>query len=227
MNHPLDNVIWQALTTRQANFSETCGDARRFMREVTLLSAFREANDQGYASLADLAGPGGTTALFLDNPYKARKGWEVISTAPLLQMVCGNGGIAASASSLEITELGPQNSGEMIALTSLTKPGPFGKRTYELGNYVGIRQNGKLLAMSGQRLQVPGYTEVSAVCTHPEHTGNGYAAALMLQVMHRIRQRGETPFLHVRGDNARAIALYERLGFRIRKRGYYAVLRRL
>jgi predicted GNAT family acetyltransferase len=84
-----------------------------------------------------------------------------------------------------------------------------------------------LVAMSGQRLQVPGYTEVSAVCTHPEHTGKGYAAALMLEVMRRIRDRGETPFLHVRGDNSRAIALYERLGFRARKRGYYAVLRKV
>lgn len=226
MDHPLENVIWNALTTRQTRFAETCGDARRFVREVTLLSAFREPGDEGYESLAELVGVSGTAGLFLDEPYQPRNGWEVISTAPLTQMVCADGINTDSHAACEMVELGAQDSADMIELTSLTKPGPFGKRTHELGNYLGIRKNSKLLAMSGQRLQVPGYTEVSAVCTHPEHTGKGYAAALMREVMRRIRQRGETPFLHVRGDNARAIALYERLGFRIRKRGYYAVLRK-
>ncbi len=226
MDHPLENVIWQALTSRQAQFAEARGEARRFWCEVTLLSAFREPSDSGYESLAELAGPNGTAALFLDDAYEARRGWEVIATAPLLQMVCENGA-AARDPAFEILDLGSQDSAEMIELTALTKPGPFGKRTHELGNYVGIRQNGRLVAMSGQRLQVPGYTEVSAVCTHPEHTGKGYAAALILEVMRRIRDRGETPFLHVRGDNSRAIALYERLGFGARKRGYYAILRKV
>lgn len=224
--HPLENVIWHALTTRQAHFAEACGEARRFMREVTLLSAFPEPSDQGYESLAELVGLGGTAALFLDDPYPGRSGWEIIATAPLLQMISENGGPPPHSSD-EMIELGPQDSAEMIELTALTKPGPFGRRTHELGNYVGIRKDGKLVAMSGERLKVPGYTEVSAVCTHPEHTGKGYAAALMLEIVCRIRQRGETPFLHVRGDNARAIALYEHLGFRTRKRGYYAVLRRV
>lgn len=227
MDHPLENVIWQALTTRQAPFAETCGEARRFLREVTLLSAFREPSDNGYASLAELAGPNGTTALFLDDPYEARSGWEVIATAPLLQMACDDRvALPTHDDSLpRIIRLGPADSAEMIELTALTKPGPFGKRTHELGNYFGIRNGGRLIAMSGERLKVPGFTEVSAVCTHPEHTGNGYAALLMTEVIRRIRERGETAFLHVRGDNTRAIALYERMGFRIRKRGYYAVLR--
>jgi predicted GNAT family acetyltransferase len=114
----------------------------------------------------------------------------------------------------------------MVELTALTKPGPFGKRTHELGYYVGIRDNGKLVAMAGERLKVPGYTEVSAVCTHPDHLGKGYAGALMLEVMRAIRERGETPFLHVRSNNARAIGIYERLGFRKRWEGHYAILRR-
>lgn len=228
MGHPLENVIWQALTTRQAHFAEACGEARRFMREVTLLSAFQEASDRGYESLAELVGSGGTAAVFLDQPYQERRDWELIATAPLLQMISENcGALKNTLLPHEILELGPQDSADMIELTSLTKPGPFGKRTHELGNYVGIRKNGKLVAMSGERLKVSGYAELSAVCTHPEHTGNGYAAALMLEVVRRIRERGETPFLHVRGDNTRAIALYERLGFRIRKRGYYAVLRKV
>jgi predicted GNAT family acetyltransferase len=125
-----------------------------------------------------------------------------------------------------IIELGPKDSAEMIELTSLTKPGPFSTRTHELGLYLGIRDGGKLVAMSGERLKVPGHTEVSAVCTHPEHTGKGYARILMTAVMKQIRDRGETPFLHVRGDNARAIEIYEQLGFRIRKRRHFAVLRK-
>ena len=89
----------------------------------------------------------------------------------------------------------------MLELTALTKPGPFGTRTHELGTYIGLREEGKLVAMAGERLKVPGYTEISAVCTHPEHNGKGYAGLLMTEIMRRIRERGETAFLHVRQDN--------------------------
>jgi predicted GNAT family acetyltransferase len=112
-----------------------------------------------------------------------------------------------------------------VALATLTKPGPFGSRTHELGTYVGIRSKGKLVAMSGERLKVPGYTEVSAVCTHPDHAGKGYARILMTEIMRGIRERGEIPMLHVRRDNTRAVALYERLGFKTRTVVHYAVLR--
>jgi predicted GNAT family acetyltransferase len=97
-----------------------------------------------------------------------------------------------------LVELNTTLSPEMIELTALTKPGPFDKRTHELGTYLGIFREKKLVAMAGERLKVPGYTEVSAVCTHPQHTGHGYARVLMCEVMRRIRERGETPFLHVR-----------------------------
>lgn len=222
--HPLDNVIWNALTTRQAPFAESCGVARRFVREITLLSAFAEEDDDGYRSLAELAGPGGTAGIFLDAPYEPRDGWTWIAGAPLVQMVHQNGQLLPDRAAT-IIQLGPQDSPEMMELTALTKPGPFGSRTHELGAYVGVKLEGKLVAMAGERLKVPGHTEVSAVCTHPNHTGKGYAALLMKEVMSGIFERGETPFLHVRGDNKRAIALYERLGFRVRKVGHYAVLR--
>jgi ribosomal protein S18 acetylase RimI-like enzyme len=227
--HPLHNIIWQGLTTRQVHFAESCGEARRFPREVTLLSAFQEPSDKGYESLAELVGSGGTAALFLDEPHQPRPGWELIADRPLLQMVFANGGIPAPVPGEHsaIVELGQPDSPEMVELASLTKPGPFASRTHELGTYVGIRDETKLVAMAGERLKLPGHTEVSAVCTHPEHTGHGYAAILMTEVMRRIVARGETPLLHVREDNVRAFSLYERLGFRTRVRLHLAVLRRL
>jgi ribosomal protein S18 acetylase RimI-like enzyme len=227
--HPLDNVIWQALTTRDAQFAESFDEARRFVREVGPLGAFCEHGPRGYASLAGLVGPGGTVGLFLDAPYEEQAGWSFVVGAPLLQMVADNGPApqAQPDSRMEIVELGTQDSAEMIELTGLTKPGPFGPRTHELGTYLGIRNEGKLVAMSGERLKVPDHTEVSAVCTHPEHTGKGYAGILMTEVMKRIRDRGETPFLHVRQDNVRAIEIYRRVGFRERKLGHFAVLRKV
>ncbi len=227
--HPLDNVIWQALTTRHTQFAESHDDARRFVREVGPLGAFREEGLHGYESLAGLVGAGGTVGLFLDEPYADRPGWEFVVGAPLLQMIADNDARAESQPdpNLQLIPLGDKDSPEMIELTSLTKPGPFGTRTHELGTYLGIRKNGKLVAMAGERLKVPGHTEVSAVCTHPEHTGNGYARVLMTEIMRGIRNRGETPFLHVRGDNSRAIEIYKLLGFRERKLGHFAVLRKL
>ena len=226
--HPLDNVIWQALTTRQENFAESFLDARRFFRDVTSLGAFQDPTDQGYESLAGLLGAGGTVALFLEKPYEPRPGWNLVADAPLLQMVCDDGAFVSSErdSASAIVELTPADSPEMVELAALTKPGPFGTRTHEMGMYLGIRHEGKLVAMSGERLKVPGYTEVSAVCTHPEHTGKGYAGTLMMEVMRQIRQRGEVPFLHVRQDNVRAIALYKRLGIAERAVLYLAVIKK-
>jgi len=227
--HALDNVIWQALTTRQTEFAEVVGRARRFVPAVTSLTAFSEPNAEGYASLAGLVGSGGTAAVFLDNPFIEREGWKAVGGAPLLEMVSENAvsALVNPARSLpQITELGLQDSPDMVKLAALTRPGPFGSRTHELGTYLGIRSEGKLVAMAGERLKVPGYTEVSAVCTHPEHTGKGSAQVLMTELMRRIRRRGETPFLHVREDNLRAVHIYERLGFGVRVVLHYVLLRR-
>jgi len=226
--HPLDNVIWQALTTRDAQFAESFEEARRFVREVGPLGAFREHGERGYESLAGLVGSGGTVGLFLDDPYEPRAGWSFVVGAPLLQMIADNGTAPQAGPNGHdaLIELGTPDSAEMIELTAMTKPGPFSTRTHELGTYLGIRKDGKLVAMAGERLKVPGHTEVSAVCTHPGHTGKGYAGVLMAEVMKRIRERGETPFLHVRQDNVRAIEVYKRVGFRERKLGHFAVLRK-
>jgi len=226
--HPLDNVIWQALTTRQAGFAQASASARKFVSDVSPLSAFGDGEADGFESLAVLLGDKDVGVVFLNHPYEAREGWEWIAGAPLVQMVYDNGTEAVTHSNgkHELVELGLRDSLAMIELTHLTKPGPFGRRTHELGTYLGIRRGTKLVAMAGERLKVPGFTEVSAVCTHPDYLGRGYAGALMLEAMRRIRDRGETPFLHVRGDNDRASALYERLGFRTRWTGHFAVLKK-
>ena len=224
--HPLDNVIWQALTTRQSQFAEGSANARRFVREVSPLSGFEEPSEANYAALAALVGDGATTAVFLDQPFTQRPGWEFIVGAPLVQMVCDKPAPFPASNGHAILELGSSDSPEMLELTALTKPGPFGTRTHELGTYLGIRDGGRLAAMAGERLKVPGFTEISAVCTHPEHTGKSYARLLMSEIINRIRARSETPFLHVRQDNTRAVAVYELLGFRARKLLHFAVLRR-
>jgi ribosomal protein S18 acetylase RimI-like enzyme len=223
--HPLDNVIWQALTTRQSEFAETFNQARRFPREVNGLTALQEPDAEGYACLSQLVGKGSTSLLSLAKPYEPQPGWELVLAFPGLQMVCETD-LLPARSELEIVELSLQDSPEMVELATLTKPGPFGARTHELGTYLGIRREGKLVAMAGERLKVPGYTEVSAVCTHPEHTGKGYAQALMTEVMRRIREREETSFLHVRQDNTRAVGIYEKLGFRTRKVVHFVIIRR-
>jgi predicted GNAT family acetyltransferase len=227
--HPLDNVIWKALTTRQAQFAERHDQACRFIPEVASLAAFLEPTARGYESLAGLVEAGKTVALSLTEPYEPRQGWQLVAAALMPQMVHEGDSPpdVSPEADHDIIELGVADTSEMMALTALTKPGPFNKRTHELGTYLGIRRERKLIAMAGERLKVTGYTEVSAVCTHPDHVGHGYARILMSEVMARICRRGETAFLHVRGDNVRAIELYRRLGFGRRIVSHLAILRKL
>jgi ribosomal protein S18 acetylase RimI-like enzyme len=214
--HPLDPVIWNALTGPQANMAEVAGTARRFPPAVTTLGALAEPNEEGFASLARLQKPGELTALFLDELPTLLPGWKLAYTTPLAQMV--HEGPLPAAKSNGFVMLGPADAAEMLALAQLTQPGPFGTRTGELGDFIGVRDaSGKLVAMSGVRLHPAGFVEISAVCTHPDHLGKGYAATLMTEIMARIRSRGETPFLHVRENNTRAVQLYERLGFKLRR----------
>src|SRR3954468_3768446 len=214
--HPLDPIIWNALTGPQVGFAEVAGTARRFPPAVTALGALAEVNEEGFASLARLQKQGETTALFLEEQPALPNGWKMVHTTLLAQMV--HEGTSAVASRDGFVTLGLADAAEMLALAQLAQPGPFGMRTGELGDFIGVRDaNGRLIAMTGVRLHVPGFTEISAVCTHPDHLGKGYAGSLMLEMMSRIRRRGETPMLHVRSNNTRAIQLYERLGFKQRR----------
>jgi predicted GNAT family acetyltransferase len=126
-----------------------------------------------------------------------------------------------------IVPLGEADAGEMLALATLTKPGPFRARTHTMGNFVGIRDGARLVAMGGERLATDGYTEVTALCTHPDYRGRGYGEALLRAVGQRILDAGSTPFLHVYASNASAIALYGRMGFTIRSRVTHAIWNRV
>src|ERR1700730_12416022 len=228
--HPLDNPIWRALTTCQAHFAKTGKLARRFPNEVTSLGGFLEPSQEGYDSLASILDDVNATGLLFDSPQTPPPGWTVVAGGALLQMIHENGRTAVSStpvfSASEIVEMASADAPEMLALAQLTKPGPFGLRTRELRTYLVIGQGGRLASMAGERLRIPGYTEISAVGTHPDHLGRGYAAALMSTLMERVYGRGKVPFLHVREDNTRAIALYERLGFKKRVLLHFAVVRK-
>ena len=225
--HLLDNPIWSALTTRQAHFAESFGPMRRFPPDVSPLGGFEKFDDEAIGTLRALLASGGSAGLFMPDRIDAPAGLEIMIGGELLQMIMDNDAkLPAIERAHDFVELGDADVPEMLALTALTKPGPFVTRTREMGTYLGIRKSGKLVAMAGERLKLPGYTEISAVCTHPEHTGRGHAGLLMTEVMRRILARGETPFLHTREDNVRAIELYQRLGFRTRLRSHLALLRR-
>jgi ribosomal protein S18 acetylase RimI-like enzyme len=223
--HPLDNPIFNALGTCQANFAETYGVVRRFPPEVTPLGGFAEPNAEGFAAVRGLLAAGGGLGLFLPKRMDAPPGLEIMLEGALLQMILENGNHSPPSKAHPFIELGPADVPEMVELATLTKPGPFGTRTREMGTYLGVRKDGKLVAMAGERLKLPGYTEISAVCTHPDHLGHGYAGFLMTILAERIRERGEVPFLDVRPENTRAVQLYERLGFKRRLLYHYAVFR--
>jgi predicted GNAT family acetyltransferase len=142
-------------------------------------------------------------------------------------MICNAPGSEERARNATMPAIRELNAGDvpaMLALTELTEPGPFRTRTHELGKFYGVFESDRLLAMAGQRLSLPGFVEVSAVCTHPDARGRGYARALMSAVMRDIRQRGRIPFLHAFADNP-AIRIYESLGFRLRRTFHLAVLK--
>jgi predicted GNAT family acetyltransferase len=221
--HILDRPALAALRTRHSSLAQSKGRALRYDPDV---APFIVAEDNDDASLADLGGliDAGRFAIMLQRERSPLPPGAAVELATEgVQMIAA---ALAPPQELHFIPLADADAPEMVALAALTKPGPFLPRTHELGGYIGIRDNGRLVAMAGERLKVPGYTEVSAVCTHPDYRGRGYAGALTLAVAHRIVARGETPFLHTFASNVNAIRLYEKLGFVLRTPMTVTVLRR-
>jgi GNAT superfamily N-acetyltransferase len=224
----LDNPVWNALTTQQRGFAVGNGLARRFPASIGPLSGLIEQTDAAYNDLRSLTNPDGVAALFLEAPPQPRRGWSPVRGGLMAQMIWSSGNEPSAAplsTNTLLRRLTLDDVSPMVELAHLTEPGPFGVRTHELGNFFGIFEAGRLMAMAGQRLHLPGFAEVSAVCTHPDARGRGYARALMSEVMADILSRGETPFLHVFADNYSAIRVYEGLGFSWRRSLHLAVLK--
>ncbi|MFE9609780.1 GNAT family N-acetyltransferase [Streptomyces sp. NPDC006012] len=220
--HVLDNPALTALTGPHAHFAERRGRVLRYPVDVTPWIGMPTEPDPGdWADLAALAGPG-TDVPLAGFQREVPPGWEVVFRVGGVQFV--DDGLAA-APDPEAVRLGPADVPEMLDLVGRTRPGPFLPRTVELGTYLGIRRDGALVAMAGERLHPPGWTEISAVCTDPAVRGQGLATRLILAVAHGIRARGETPFLHTSEDNADAIRLYQSLGFRLRRKTQFLAVR--
>jgi ribosomal protein S18 acetylase RimI-like enzyme len=225
----LDNPAWSALTTRQAHLALGGGLARRYPEHLTPIAALGSKDAAAFEELSDLVLPGNSISLpaTLEGiaPRLPRQ-LRITLEKNLVQMVCRTF-VDVPAPGVELCVLSEADIPEMLALTALTHPGPFRPQTYTLGTYLGIRVDRRLAAMSGQRMHLPGYREISAVCTHPDFQGRGYARMLVSRLVAETFDRGLMPFLHVEEANERAQALYSGLGFVERARLPLLVIERL
>ncbi|MCX5197941.1 GNAT family N-acetyltransferase [Streptomyces sp. NBC_00249] len=218
---PLDNPVWAALTGPHRAFALFAGPgpggaggrAARYLPEANPFAALADPDDpRSWADLAALAGPGGE--VWLTGLPTPPPGWETVLSIPGVQL---EGRAVRGEAAPEAVRLGAADVPEMLELVELTEPGPFLPRTVELGTYLGIRHEGRLVAMAGERMRPPGWTEISAVCTHPDHRGEGLAGRLVRAVAAGIRERGDVPFLHAAASNTGAVRLYESMGFVLRR----------
>jgi GNAT superfamily N-acetyltransferase len=208
----LNNPIWSALTSAQAHFAIGGPIAKRYPADVAPFIGVSEPTAAAAEALAGLVPPGEVVNIVAITP-KLDKGWELLATGNIVQMVWREDAPAPNEDTTDITPLTDADTPDMLALTALVFPGYFRRRTHEMGEYFAIRQNGQFAAMAGELMKVRGCEEISAVCTHPDFTGRGYAARLIKLIVARQLKRGIVPFLHVNETNARARALYVRLGF--------------
>ncbi len=208
----LDQPILAALKTGHRHLALRGKTVLRYPAEISPFAAFLEETPAARRELRDVAGTGPVGLLYPDGTDPAPvDGLEIRAAARILQMIATD--LPAADPAFAPQTLGPADVPEMLELTALTKPGPFFSRTHELGRYIGIRAGARLAAMAGERMRPAGFTEISAVCVHPDFRGKGHALALVKSLMASIAARGERPFLHLYADNPSARTLYERLGF--------------
>jgi ribosomal protein S18 acetylase RimI-like enzyme len=219
---PLDNPIWHSLVGAHAPLARGAGCARRYPPEVSPFVGLSDAaDDRAWRDLADLLVPAESAVVAAD-PLQVPADWARVMSLDGVQMIAGLGLVGAPDEEAEA--LGAADVEEMLDLVARTQPGPFGPQTYRMGRYLGIRRGGTLIAMAGERLRPPGWTEISAVCTDPAFRGQGLAARVVNAVCAGIVHRGERPLLHVLASNRSAIALYERLGFIVRRSARFEVV---
>jgi GNAT superfamily N-acetyltransferase len=212
MAHLLDNIFWNTLSGQHAHLSSGTDRARRYASGFSPIVGFPDPLQPDFAALAPFCEPG---ERFYCDAWSgpAPEGWRIEAESTMYRMVW-DGVLPARDEAPDAIPLGPQHAAQALELALLTRPGPFGLRTIELGDYFGYFDDARLVAMAGERMAAPGLREISGVCTHPDHQGRGYARRLMLKLIRRQLLRGETPFLHVMRANEAAHGLYLRMGFR-------------
>jgi predicted GNAT family acetyltransferase len=223
MKNVLDNPVWNALISGNRHLSYGNGQVRYFDKEVSPFAAFSENTRDNFRLLYEMIPHNGPVLFVTPVAMEIPGPWKVIQVIKGLQMVYETGKEQDEVQ-VEITSLTNEQVSKMLVLTKLTNPGPFAARTIDFGHYYGIFERGQLAAMAGQRMHAFKYAEVSAVCTHPDHTGKGFARQLLRHQINRIKAASEIPFLHVRHDNERAIKVYEHLGFCTRSEVYFYVM---
>ncbi|MHA4842577.1 GNAT family N-acetyltransferase [Flavitalea antarctica] len=229
MDHVLDNPIWEGLQSGNKHLALGSDEVKYFPDEITTFAGFRSFSLKHFKELHEMLPSGSVRATFVPHKVDVVDPWIPLPGAEIYQMIHNNDKIAGdndknagtankSAVDIMLVSLGVKDVPAMLTLAKLTNPGPFNVRTIEFGNFYGVFVGKQLVAMAGQRLQVHEYAEISAVCTHPHHQGKGYARSLILHQIGLIRQEGRKPMLHVKTDNHNALALYESLGFTIRRK---------
>jgi len=212
MKHLLDNISWHTLAGPHAKYAAGTEDARRYAQGFSPTVGFANPEHPDFAALARFCEPG--EHFYCDGwSGAAPTGWTIDAESTMFRMLW-EAGMPATDEAPEAVPVGPQHASQALELAALTRPGPFGPRTIELGEYFGCFDGQRLVAMAGERMCAGSLREISGVCTHPDFQGRGYARRLMFKLIRRQMQRNETPFLHVMRDNTGARQLYERMGFR-------------
>ncbi len=229
MNHLLDNMIWNAITSGNSDIAMVDGDVGFYRPDIAPFAGMKELSKENFDKLHEFLPAGRRVAVsYFDKINLDESKWQTLQKMDCCQMVYENPiDVFTTVNSHLIAPLTTEHVPQMLELTALTKPGPFFEKTILFGNYFGIFIDGRLAAMTGQRMHPVPYLEVSAVCTHPDFRGQGYAKACMLHVMKLILDNSFIPFLHVLTSNTTAIQLYESIGFRTRTRLNIDVVKRL
>ncbi|MBS7563729.1 GNAT family N-acetyltransferase [Mucilaginibacter sp. Bleaf8] len=225
MVHPLDNPIWSALNTGNKHLALGNDLAKHFESDVALFVAVKNNEREAYQALWNMIEHDQTVVAFSKEKHIDAAPWSLINRIDGLQMLF-EGATPLPNNETEITALIETNVPAMLALTQLVPPGPFYKQTIRFGGYEGIFSGEELVAMAGQRFHSGPYVEISAVCTHTNHMGKGYARQLINSQIRRIQAQGNTPYLHVRADNTRAIQIYQDLGFVTRSEMNFYILKK-
>jgi ribosomal protein S18 acetylase RimI-like enzyme len=224
MKHILDRPAWSALTTRHAALSEGGDLARRYDPTIVPFAAARDDSAESLKALGGLAGAGETMILIQADAIILPKGYVADLTATGVQMILKR--TPPRASDERVERLTEADAPDMVSLATLTKPGPLTLRALALGEFFGVKVDGRLVAMAGERMKADDFTEVSGVCAHPDVQGRGLGKLLSIFMTHRVLDRGETPFLHAFATNKPAISLYESIGFELRTMMNVAMIRK-